>query len=42
MKILVVDDDEKAVKYMSAILENAGFDVIQGIQWEGRNQSCNE
>ena len=29
MKILVVDDDEKAVKYMSAILENAGFDVIK-------------
>ena len=29
MKILVVDDDGKAVKYMSAILENAGFDVIK-------------
>ena len=29
MKILVVDDDEKAVKYMSAILENAGFEVIK-------------
>ncbi|GAN32997.1 MAG: response regulator [Candidatus Brocadia sp. AMX2] len=29
MKILVVDDDEKAVKYMSAILENAGFDVLK-------------
>ncbi|MBI2472582.1 MAG: response regulator [Planctomycetes bacterium] len=28
-KILVVDDDEKAVKYMSAILENAGFDVLK-------------
>ena len=29
MKILVVDDDEKAVKYMSAILENAGFEVFK-------------
>jgi len=29
MKILVVDDDEKAVKYMSAILENAGFEVLK-------------
>ncbi len=29
MKILVVDDDEKAVKYMSAILENAGFEALK-------------
>ena len=29
MKILVVDDDEKAVKYMSAILENVGFEVLK-------------
>ena len=29
MKILVVDDDEKAVKFMSAILENAGFEVLK-------------
>ena len=30
MKILVVDDDEKAVKYMSTVLENAGFDALKG------------
>ncbi|TLD43176.1 MAG: sensory transduction histidine kinase [Candidatus Jettenia ecosi] len=29
MKILVVDDDEKAVKYLSTLLEDAGFDVIK-------------
>ncbi|MDN3514490.1 MAG: response regulator [Candidatus Brocadia sp.] len=29
LKILVVDDDEKAVKHMSAILENAGFEVLK-------------
>lgn len=29
MKILVVDDDEKAVKYISTILENAGFEVLK-------------
>jgi signal transduction histidine kinase/DNA-binding response OmpR family regulator len=29
LKILVVDDDEKAVKYMSAILETAGFEVLK-------------
>ena len=29
MKVLVVDDDEKAVKYISTILENAGFGVIK-------------
>ncbi len=29
MNILVVDDDEKAVKYMSSILENAGFGVLK-------------
>lgn len=29
MNILVVDDDEKAVKYMSTILENAGFEVLK-------------
>ncbi len=29
MKILVVDDDENAVKYMSSMLENAGFDVLK-------------
>lgn len=28
MTVLVVDDDEKAVKYMSSVLENAGFDVL--------------
>lgn len=28
-KILVVDDDEKAVKFMSAVLEDAGFDVLK-------------
>ena len=28
MEILVVDDDETAVKYISAILENAGFRVL--------------
>lgn len=29
MKVLVVDDDEKAVKYMSSVLEKAGFDVLK-------------
>lgn len=29
MTVLVVDDDEKAVKYMSSVLENAGFDVLR-------------
>ena len=29
LKILVVDDDEKAVKFMSAVLEDAGFDVLK-------------
>lgn len=29
MEILVVDDDENAVKYMSSVLENAGFDVLK-------------
>lgn len=29
MKVLVVDDDEKAVKYMSAVLESAGFEVLK-------------
>ena len=29
LKILVIDDDEKAVKFMSAILENAGFEVFR-------------
>ena len=28
-KVLVVDDDEKAVKYMSAILEEDGFEVLR-------------
>lgn len=28
-KILIVDDDEKAVKFMSAVLEDAGFDVLK-------------
>ncbi len=29
MKILVVDDDVNAVKYMSAVLESEGFDVLK-------------
>src|SRR3990167_5466976 len=29
LKILVIDDDEKAVKFMSAILENIGFEVFR-------------
>lgn len=29
MRILIIDDDEKAIKYMSTLLEDAGFDVIK-------------
>lgn len=29
LKILVIDDEEKAIKYMGAVLENAGFEVVK-------------
>lgn len=29
IKILIVDDEEKAVKYMGSVLENAGFEVLR-------------
>lgn len=42
MKILVVDDDEKAVKYMSSVLESAGFDVLRAYSGEaGINLAIN-
>ena len=33
-KVLVVDDDEKAVKYMSAVLEEEGFEVFKAYSGE--------
>lgn len=42
MKILVVDDDEKAVKYMSSVLESAGFEVLKAYRGEaGINLAIN-
>lgn len=34
MKVLVVDDDEKAVKYISAILEEKGFGILKAYNGE--------